>query len=89
MPYITPEKREPYLDHLLKIVQELPAEDEEAMGGHLNFCISYILNRLLDERQQYVRINTLMGAIEGAKLEFYRRHVVPCEEEKRKVNGDV
>jgi len=30
-----------------------------------------------------------MGALEGAKLEFYRRVVVPYEEKKMKENGDV
>ena len=78
------------LDFLNFIVQELPGlDEEEALGGHLNFCISYILTRLFIEKSQYVRINTLMGAIEGAKLEFYRRHVVPYEEKKREENGDV
>lgn len=89
MPYITPEEREPYLDHLLKIVQELPAENEEALGGHLNFCISYILNRLLNERHRYVRMNTLMGAIEAAKQEFYRCQVAEYEDEKKLENGEV
>ena len=88
MPYITPEEREPYLRYLEEIVAQLPVE-EEILAGHLNFCISYMMNRLLEERCRYVRINTLMGAIEGAKQEFYRVHVIPYEEKKRKENGDV
>lgn len=88
MPYITPKEREPYLLHLEEIVAQLPV-GEEALAGHLNFCISYMMNRLFEERHRYVRVNTLMGAIEGAKQEFYRLHVIPYEEEKRKENGDV
>ena len=88
MPYITSAEREPYLLHLEEIVAQLPVE-EEALGGHLNFCISHMMNRLFEERHRYVRVNTLMGAIEGAKQEFYRCQVAEYEEEKRDENGDV
>lgn len=87
MPYISQDEREKYLLHLEEVVAELPVE-EDTLGGHLNYCISYLLTRLFEERSRYVRINTLMGAMEGAKLEFYRFHVVPYEE-KRAENGDV
>jgi len=37
----------------------------------------------------YQTFNDIIGALEGAKLEFYRRVVVRYEEEKIKANGDV
>jgi len=37
----------------------------------------------------YQTINDIIGALEGAKMEFYRRVVVPYEDKKIKDNGDV
>ena len=34
-------------------------------------------------------LDDVLGALEGAKLEFVRRVVVPYEERKMKENGDV
>lgn len=90
MPYILSNDRELYKKHLDAVLEEFEAgATEEDLGGQLNYCISYLLTRLWEERRQYVRANTLLGAIEGAKLEFYRFHVVPYEEEKRCRNGNV
>jgi len=90
VPYIKSDDRSLYTTHLDNILEELdagPPEDE--LGGHVNFCISYLLVRLFEKKSRYARINTLMGAIEAAKQEFYRFHVVPYEEKKREENGDV
>ena len=40
-------------------------------------------------KQDYQRINDILGALEGAKLEFVRRVVNPYEDSKIKDNGDV
>ena len=37
----------------------------------------------------YQTINDILGALEGAKMEFYRRVAVPYEQEKILDNGDV
>lgn len=90
MPYILPDDRELYTKHLDAVLEEFSAgAAEDDLGGHLNFCISYLLTKLFEDEQRYVRINTLMGALEGAKLEFYRFHVAPYEDKKRCENGDV
>ena len=39
--------------------------------------------------QNYQAINDIVGAVEGAKLEFVRRIVNPYEDKKIKENGDV
>jgi hypothetical protein len=41
------------------------------------------------QKLSYQTINDIVGALEGAKLEFYRRVAVPYEESKRRINGDV
>jgi len=38
---------------------------------------------------RYQNINDLLGALEGAKLELYRRVAAPYEDEKVESNGDV
>jgi hypothetical protein len=37
----------------------------------------------------YQSINDVLGALEGAKLEFYRRIAAPYEDTKIQENGDV
>jgi hypothetical protein len=63
--------------------------------GDLNYAITKAINDYLQDRTlykgdySYVDLNDIIGALEGAKLEFYRRVVVPYEEQKRFDNGDV
>jgi hypothetical protein len=58
--------------------------------GELNYAITDAINSYrVGKPLGYQTINDILGAIEGAKLEFYRRIVVPFEEKKRKKNGDV
>lgn len=58
--------------------------------GELNYVLThFILYYLETHDENYTRINDILGALEGAKLEFYRRVVVPYEEQKITENGDV
>lgn len=58
--------------------------------GELNFQITQlILNYMEDVEVNYQLINNIVGALECAKQEFYRRVAVPYEEKKIKENGDV
>lgn len=61
-------------------------------AGELNFFITKCLLTYWNfgpGNKGYKTINDILGAVEGAKLEFYRRVVVPYEEQKIKENGDV
>ena len=59
-------------------------------SGELNYIITKIcLKYLEDNGLRYQTINDIMGSLEGAKAEFYRRVVAPYEDEKIKENGDV
>ncbi len=62
-------------------------------AGELNFAITYLIMEYLFYRRNiklsYQKINDCIGALEGAKMEFYRRIVVPYEEKKRSENGDL
>lgn len=58
--------------------------------GELNFIITHkILEYLTLWGINYQHINDVIGALEGAKLEFYRRIAAPYENKKIKENGDV
>jgi hypothetical protein len=78
MPYIKQKDRE-------------RAKFEPVSPGELNFAITSIIQAYWNSKPwpSYTTINDIIGALEGAKLEFYRRIVVPYEEEKMAANGDV
>ena len=81
MPYIKREDR----NKLMSVnfpVMETP--------GELNFLITKLIKHYMwNLETNYVLINEIVGALESAKLEFYRRVVVPYEEKKIEQNGDV
>lgn len=59
-------------------------------SGELNYKFSMIIQQYLtDKGLCYKNINDILGALEGAKLEFYRRVVSPYEDKKIKENGDL
>lgn len=58
-------------------------------AGELNYVLSRVIWEYYQNGKRYQQINDVLGALEGAKLEFYRRVVAPYEDEKIKDNGDV
>jgi len=82
MPYIEQKRREE-LDSFLIAA---PA----VTSGELNYKITQILlDYLRVNGTRYQVFNDITGALDNAKQEFYRRVVVPYEDEKIKLNGDV
>lgn len=58
--------------------------------GELNFLVTELVaDYWVFSNQNYQAINDIVGALEGAKLEFYRRIAVPYEDKKMIDNGDV
>lgn len=80
MPYIHQEAR-----HTLNVRTDRPI----ASQGELNYAISQLIRNYTKGVITYALINDVLGALEGAKLEFYRTQAVPYEDEKRKTNGEV
>jgi len=59
-------------------------------AGELNYEITMVITQyMLKKGLKYQVINDIIGALEGAKLEFYRRAVIPYEDMKKDLNGDV
>jgi hypothetical protein len=88
MPYIKTESREKlvkeYPPNCMDLGVEFPDE-----AGELNYVISMIIKNYFNHKPCYQTINDIVGALEGAKLEFYRRVAAPYEDTKMKENGDV
>lgn len=58
--------------------------------GELNFEITTAcLDYLSRGGESYAAYNGIIGALECAKLEMYRRMVAPYEDKKKEDNGDV
>lgn len=82
MPYVTEQARIELKRH------NLPRKPDSA--GELNYLITDLLKGYLNHKGlKYDTINDVIGALEGAKLEFYRRIAVPYENGKIAENGDV
>lgn len=59
-------------------------------AGELNYLITtHLLRYVTDKGKSYQTINDIIGALEGAKLELYRRLATPYEDKKIEENGDV
>ncbi len=79
MPYLIDTDKQKLLDHMWP---EHP--------GELNFLVTSLALRYWSKSpRNYRAINDVIGALEAAKLEFYRRLAVPYENKKIKLNGDV
>lgn len=59
-------------------------------AGELNYVISNICkNYMIHKGTCYQTLNEIIGVLECAKQEFYRRIVVPYEDIKIEENGDI
>ena len=87
MPYIKKELR----DCFRNMFNELININSPGELNYLFTCIilEYMSAGSAGAEQNYQAINDVLGALEGAKLEFHRRIVVPYEEKKLEENGDV
>lgn len=82
----------PYIDALRR--RQVYTGDVIETPGELNYvltavCMDYLEHRQRAEGMSYTHLNDIVGALESAKLEFYRRVVVPYEDKKCADNGDV
>ena len=80
MPYIKQERREAIL---------AGAKPQDA--GELNFAISVLVDNYLKDKGgiRYAHLNEVVGAMDCAKLELYRRIAAPYEDKKIEENGDL
>jgi len=84
MPYIKQEDREKFYAPLELLNVNITSI------GEMNYVITSICHDYLRRSNgKYADHNALIGVLEAAKLEFYRRQVVKYEEQKILENGDL
>ncbi|MEE9312413.1 MAG: hypothetical protein V3V10_08385 [Planctomycetota bacterium] len=86
MPYIKQEQREQLDTYIDSLLDALP---DEQFAGNFNYIITRLADGLLQRQKNYARINEIIGALECAKLELYRRVAGPYEDTKITENGDA
>lgn len=81
MPYIKQIYRSDLTPHINKDLET---------SGELNYAITKICKLYMWQHgKSYRTINDIIGVLECAKQEFYRRIAVPYEDNKIAENGDV
>ena len=79
----------PYLKQFHRTLLDDPAV-KAVKGGELNYKVSKLVNDFIAMRGlSYAVINEVIGALECAKLEAYRRIAGPYEDLKVAENGEV
>jgi len=85
MPYVKKEDRNRF-----NVFTRLLDDQEINTPGELNYLITMLVHKYLNMKpENYQSYNDVIGALEGAKLELYRRHVSLYKDEKQVQNGDV
>lgn len=85
----------PYLSKIdkarfTKLVKEITNQSELWGPGDLNFLFTELIKQyIVVNGNRYNYYNDIVGALECAKLEIYRRRIAPYEDQKIKENGDV
>jgi len=78
----------PYIDKInrRKIQHGWKAET----AGELNYAVTMMCKDYLEANgEKYQTYNDILGALEGCKLEIYRRKTATYEDQKIQTNGDV
>lgn len=84
MPYIEEKDRERFDD----LIETLAREVQTA--GELNYVFTRIMHDIIARQGlNYTLLNELVGVLECAKLELYRRIASEYEDVKIQTNGDV
>lgn len=85
MPYIAQNDRDDFAE-FRGVVSGL----EPKTAGEIQYMIAVIVAEFMKNSDyRYQNMNDVMGALNGANLEFYRRYVAPYEDECIAKNGDV
>ncbi len=87
MPYvndITRQRTQPIVKAIRRYFEGTTKEP-----GDLNYILTQATLEFLGEKPCYASYNMVIGALECAKLELYRRMAAPYEDKKIEENGDV
>jgi hypothetical protein len=94
MPYIDPEYRKKLdneLDYLIRDTHSYVRNDPGKMKGVAHYLVIRLALGLLkpSEGWSYSSLSDVIGTLEAAKLEMYRRLLAPYEDDAILKNGDL
>ena len=85
MPYIAQTDRDEFAG-----IEDAIAARPINSAGELQYLIALGISAYFRNNDyRYQNMNDIMGALAGAQMEFYRRHVGPYEDKCIAKNGDV
>lgn len=84
MPYITKERKMRLNESVSRLNERIESP------GELNYVFFTLAFGYLKKfGMRYAILNEIMGVFSSCASEFYRRVVIPYEDDKRRENGDV
>ena len=93
MPYIPLSDRPPYDDAIAALARQFAAQPADKRKGHANYVITQVLRKAwgVEEAagESYSNYADIIGTLENAKLELYRRWVAAYEDKAIAKNGDL
>lgn len=87
MPYITTVERKKFEPSLYSLTLDLNKGGFNE--GELNYVISKLCKAAWDKNPRYVTANKIIGVLECAKQEFYRKQIGIYEDLKETENGRI
>lgn len=79
----------PYIKQLDRVALDAKG-DSPKNAGELNYAFTKIVIKYLEQNGlNYQHINDVIGALEGAKFEAYRRIAAGYEDKKVQENGEI
>jgi len=85
MPYIKQSDRERYDVPILVLTNKLVGQS----CGDLNYVLTKLIHQFVPAPLSYKSLNEVIGVLECAKLELFRKVVAPYEDIKRAETGSV
>jgi hypothetical protein len=78
----------PYIDQAIRASLEDGRRPTKV--GELNYIVTRLIDAyLMVNGLSYTQINAVIGVLECAKMELYRRIAAPYEDKKSRESGDV
>ncbi len=88
MPYILQSKRN-QIDNEINALAHAVERGGEFTAGDFNYIVTKLMQHFVEiNGKNYNNFNSLVGALDCAKMEMYRREIAPYEDEKIESNGD-
>lgn len=93
MPYIPPQDRPTYDPLIAPLAEALRAQQPDRRKGHANYVITQIMRKAWGvdraENESYSNYADIIGTLECAKQELYRRWVADYEDKAIAKHGDL